>query len=154
MSEQPKVAKSSSSNSLSANRAFQPDKKTARGPGELWEDVLGTLGLILVIGMIGFLLYQGLQPDMPPAVMVEAEQIVPQEGGYLVQILAFNHGDVTATSAVVEGTLVDSNGNTVETSEITFDYIPPHSQRHGGLVFYDNPDDYNLELQFRGYTAP
>jgi uncharacterized protein (TIGR02588 family) len=148
MVQQSNISKSSSQNHTS------PHQKNKRQPGELWEELLGGVGLILVIGVISFLLYQASQPNQPPALAVQAEQTIAQENGYLVQIRVTNQGDETASSALVEGTLVDASGNTVESSDITFDYIPPRSQRHAGLVFQSNPNEYQLELQFRGYVEP
>ena len=148
MSQQSKSSESSSPNHSS------PRQKNKRQPGEIWEELLGGVGLVLVISIISYLLYQSSQPNQPPTLMIEAERIVAQEKGYLVQIRVTNQGDKTASSAMVEGTLVDAGGNTVESSDITFDYVPPHSQRHGGLIFQANPGEYQLELQSRGYVEP
>jgi uncharacterized protein (TIGR02588 family) len=85
------------------------------------------------------------------------ERILAVESGYLVEIRARNEGGSTATTVEVEGTLKsndDSQAEAVETSSTTFDYIPSHSIRQGGLFFQENPEQYHLEVQAKGYSKP
>ena len=43
---------------------------------------------------------------------------------------------------------------TIETSDITFDYVPGHAERKGGLFFRQDPRMHKLELRALGYQTP
>jgi len=122
-----------------------------------WEKAIGVLGLLLVLGVLSFFVYESLQPTTPPELVVEVTQIQKTEGGYLVEFAARNLGGSTAASVVVEGVLLpaaDPAGEPVESSEITLDYIPESSMRQGGLLFVEDPAAYQLELHAKGYVTP
>ncbi len=123
----------------------------------LWEYIIGIMGLLFLIGIVSFLIYEAMQPTTPPEVTVTAERILPVTGGYLVEIRATNVGESTGAGVEVEGTLntsEDPQAEPVETSSATFDYIPSQSSRHGGLFFQEDPSQYILTVQARGYSQP
>jgi len=112
------------------------------------------VGLVLVCGAIAFLLYKGVARDgVPPNISVEPESVVQVTGGYLVTIRAVNRGDFTAAAVTVEGALHGASG-VAETSDMTFQFLPPNSQRKGGLFFEKNPRDFELKLRPKGYEVP
>jgi uncharacterized protein (TIGR02588 family) len=120
--------------------------------GEL---AVGVLGLVMVLGVLGFLLYEAFQPNSAPAVVVEPEQIIHNASGYLVLMRAANQGGETAAAVVVEGSLLaDDGAEPVELSELTFDYVPANSYRQGGLFFVQNPEEFDLRLQVKSYVDP
>lgn len=134
-------------------------KKSAKDQAKLddapvWMWAIGVLGLVLVIGSIGFALYEAAAGDSsPPDVAVEVEGIVPAENGFLVEFRAVNEGGTTAAGLTVEGEL--RNGTEiVETSDTTVEYVPSHSQRAGGLFFTLDPRQYELQLRATGYETP
>lgn len=111
-------------------------------------------GLILAVGGIAYILWIGVTAaDRPPEVQVEARRIVERQPGYTVEIAARNMSGNTAAGVVVEGEL-RRGGQTVETSETTFDYVPGRSERQGGLYFTQDPRQFELELRPRGYVKP
>jgi uncharacterized protein (TIGR02588 family) len=119
-----------------------------------WEWAAALLGLVLVLGSIGFLTYQVVAgDDSPPDVLIRADAILPVKSGYLVQIRAVNQGGSTAAELRIEGTLQGENGG-VETSETVIDYVPAHSHRKAGLFFTQDPRQFTLQLRAKGYAEP
>jgi uncharacterized protein (TIGR02588 family) len=122
-----------------------------------WERAVGIVGVLFLIGIVSFLIYEAMQPTTPPVVTVTTEEILSVEGGYLVEFRATNMGESTGAGIEIEGTLntsADPQAEPVETSSTTFDYIPSKSSRHGGLFFQEDPNQYILKIQARGYTHP
>jgi uncharacterized protein (TIGR02588 family) len=118
------------------------------------ELIVGSSGLLLVLGVFGFLGYQEItQEQSPPDITLHVEAIQPARSGYLMMIRAKNHGSVTAAGLVVRGTLRDGNA-TVETSHMRFLYVPPDSERKGGLYFSHDPRTLDIVLQPEGYERP
>lgn len=112
------------------------------------------LGLLLAVGIIGFIILDGVSGNgQPPAVEVESRNILDRQPGYTVEIRAINRSGSTAATVVVEGEL-KRDGETIETSETTFDYVPGHSERQGGLYFSRDPRQFDLELRPKGYIRP
>lgn len=119
-----------------------------------WEWVVAGFSALLVLGVIGFLLYQAFtHPATPPDVTVEPTEIQAVHSGYLVQFRAHNHGYTTAQGLVVQGTL-KAGGATVETAEVTVSYLPATGTRAGGLFFRNDPVRYQLEIRPTGYEVP
>jgi uncharacterized protein (TIGR02588 family) len=122
-----------------------------------WEKAIGAAGIIFLLVIAGFLLYDALQPNTPPILAVSAQRIHALEGGYLVEIEVANSGESTAAAVEVEGTLKatdDPQAPPLESSTTTFDYVPSRSTRRGGLFFRADPTQYRLEMQAKGYIEP
>jgi uncharacterized protein (TIGR02588 family) len=120
----------------------------------MWEWVVALLGLVLVMGSIGFMTYQAMAgDDSPPFVTVGIDAVLPFESGYLVQIRAVNQGGSTAAQVRIEGSLMNGSGR-MEGSETVIDYVPAHSHRKGGLFFTHDPRQYTLQLRATGYAKP
>jgi uncharacterized protein (TIGR02588 family) len=142
-----------------ASKSQKQDDQPGKPPHHetpFWEKVAGAVSLLLVLGVIGFLLYEAFQPQTAPEIVTEVQSITPQPGGYLVQFQASNRGRQTAASVLVEGALYDpaGSGEPIETAEATFDYIPDQSDRTGSLVFARDPRQYDLRLQVKGFMDP
>jgi uncharacterized protein (TIGR02588 family) len=120
----------------------------------LWMWGIGLLGLLFILGSIGFMLYEAAAGDSsPPDVTLQVESILPTKHGFLVEFRANNEGGRTAEGLTVEGEL--RNGEeVVESSETTIEYVPSHSERAGGLFFTQDPREYELELRAKGYETP
>lgn len=115
---------------------------------------IALVGLALVAGSIGFMLYQALAGDSsPPDVTVHADSILPTRSGYLVKFRAVNEGGSTAEGLTVEGALM-SGAEIVESSNTVIEYVPAHSEREGGLFFTSDPRQYELRLRAKGYEKP
>lgn len=123
----------------------------AASPGE-W--VVAALGLLIIASTVGFLLYQALaRPEVPPAIVLHADEVAEFAGGYRVGFTARNIGTGTAANVTVEGRLL-SGTETVETSQATLGYVPGSSSERGGLFFTRDPRDHQLELRALGYEEP
>ena len=53
----------------------------------------------------------------------------------------------------MEGELRSGAGS-VETSDTTIEYVPPHSERKGGLFFTSDPRQHELRLRAKGFEQP
>jgi uncharacterized protein (TIGR02588 family) len=131
----------------------------AGGPGRqqatpLLEWIVGGLGAVLVAGAIAYLVWHSLARDgTPPDVRLVAERVLDLRNGYLVQFRAFNEGGSAAAQVTIEGELTGPDGE-VETSEVVLDYLPPRSDREGGLLFANDPRAGELRLRATGYARP
>ena len=120
----------------------------------VWSWVAAAVGLILVGGSAGFLLYQQFANDhTPPLMEIKVESVVPSGEGYVVKISVTNQGSAVASGLVIEGVLSDKS-SAVETSTITIDYVPSGSQRQAGLYFTRDPGRFNLQILPKGYVDP
>jgi uncharacterized protein (TIGR02588 family) len=138
-----------------AHKSNQRERETRPGAAtSIWEWVAGAVGLVLVLGAIGFIAYNALtaEPSVP-AVTVEHVGTQRNVGGYVVEFRARNSGPSTAASLAISGTL--HNGSTeIERSEVTLDYLPPRGERQGGLIFQADPAGHELRLEAQGYVDP
>ena len=113
-----------------------------------------TIGLALVCGVLGVMVWLGVtRGETPAEVSVRVETVTPAAGGYVVTIRAVNTGGTTAADVTVEGEL-RGGGGVAETSTMSFKYLAPHSERRGGLFFEKDPRQFKLELRAKGYEAP
>lgn len=120
----------------------------------LWMWGIGVLGLVLVLGSIGFMLYEAAAGDSsPPDVTIRMDSIRPTQNGFLIEFRAINEGGTTAQGLTVEGELRNGT-DSVETSNTTIEYVPSHSERAGGLFFKSDPRQYQLQLRAKGYEKP
>ena len=132
----------------------------ARDPGEAkrpiptTEWIVAALGAALVAGTIGYLVWLAASRDeAPPDVRVVEAGVVAVQDGWLVRFRAANAGGQAAAELLVEGELVGPDG-ALETSEATIDYLPPRSEREGGLLFERDPRAHELRLRAKGYVRP
>jgi uncharacterized protein (TIGR02588 family) len=118
------------------------------------EWIVAAIGALLVAGTIGYLVYLATtRDDTPPDVRVVTEGVVELPSGWLVRFRAINAGSQAAAQLLVEGEL-QGPGGAIETSEATIDYLPPRSEREGGLIFSRDPRSHELRLRARGYVQP
>jgi uncharacterized protein (TIGR02588 family) len=130
----------------------QENKKIKDAPWWMWGIAL--LGLALVAGSVGFMLYEAVAGDSsPPDVTVHVDSILPARNGFLVKFRAVNEGGSTAEGLTVEGLL--RNGNELlESSNTVIEFVPAHSEREGGLFFSSDPRQYQLQVRAKGYENP
>lgn len=141
-----------SENSSGENQDGKNKNKKKETPVLEW--IAAGIGLILVVGAIGFVLYNAIYAkDSPPDLIVIKENIKQAKAGYLVKFKVKNTGNQTASAVVIKGALVQ-NGENIETGEVTLDYVPSDSEREGGLYFSKNPSEFELELNAEGYEKP
>lgn len=120
----------------------------------LLEWVAGGLGLAVILAVLAVIGGEAFSGDRsPPAIVVEPVQVTATAGGYLVRVRVRNDGGQSAAQLVVDGRLTPAAGEP-ETSEATFDYVPRHSSREGGLFFKNDPKTGSLTLRAKGYVEP
>jgi uncharacterized protein (TIGR02588 family) len=125
------------------------------GPTPLLEWVAAAIGGLLTLGLLGFIGWQALQGTggEPAAVQVLAGQVTPFAGGFVVEVTARNLSPETAASVEVEGS-IQQDGEALETATLSFDYVPGHSERRGGLFFRNDPAAHALEVRALGFEEP
>ena len=120
----------------------------------LLEWMVAALGVVLVGGAIVFLVYHSAtRGQTPPDVRVAAERVLELDHGYVVQFRVLNDGGSAAAQVTIEGELVGPDGVT-ERGEAVLDYLPPRSDREGGLLFTSDPRQGELRLRATGYAKP
>jgi uncharacterized protein (TIGR02588 family) len=130
------------------------DGDAAGGHKSRWEGVAAAVSTLLVLGVVGYLLYDAVaRPHTPPALTVQADTVLKAGGLWLVEFSAENRGHNTAAAVKIEGELKQGE-QTVEASEAVLDYVPGESVRRGGLFFRADPRAYRLELRALGYQEP
>jgi uncharacterized protein (TIGR02588 family) len=118
------------------------------------EWIVAAIGAVLVAGTIGYLVWLAMSRDeTPPDVRVVEDGVVALQNGWLVKFRAANAGAQAAAELLVEGELIGPDG-AIETSEATVDYLPPRSEREGGLFFSHDPRQHEVRLRAKGYVNP
>lgn len=120
----------------------------------IWEWIVAGVGLVLVAGVIGFLVYEAFTGKrLPPDVKLSVDSVVEIRNGFLVRITAVNEGGMTAEGVIVEAEL-RSGTEPVERSRTTIDYLPPRSEKKAGLFFTRDPRQLDLQVRSLGYEEP
>ena len=128
-------------------------KAAAREP--LLEWISAGIGLVLTLGIMTVIGREALRGEThePPAIEVVMTGIHRAGVGFIVEVKAINRSGGTAAVVEVEGVLKDGETE-VETAGLTFDYVPGHAERRGGLFFTEDPHRHQLELRPLGYQRP
>jgi uncharacterized protein (TIGR02588 family) len=137
----------------SADRAERDGHETPETTSAL-EWVVAGIGALLVMFAVGYMVHFAMtRPEGPPAVVLEVTAVSRTSAGYLVRFKATNTGHSTGAGIVVTGEL-SRDGEAVEESEMTLDYLPQDSERQGGLFFTEDPAAHELVLRAQGYAEP
>lgn len=125
----------------------------ARTPNLEWiAAVTGLLVLLLLLGAIGLDALQG-GVRLPPDIRMDVHPVMKAGDRYLVRFDVRNSGGETAAALEIEGQLTDQ-GQVIETSSSTIDYVPGHGAAQGGLYFQHDPTGLTLKVRPLGYQAP
>lgn len=135
------------------------EEKTKKENGQKRETpflewVFAVIGLILVVSVIGFLVYNvAVNEGKSAELNIEVEEIVQNNKGFLVKFVLENTGDETAADVTIEGKLKKGE-ESVETGDVTVDYVPSHSKKKGGMFFTENPHNFDLQIHAKGFNEP
>ena len=112
------------------------------------------VGLALVAGTLGFLVYDGVAHDgATPDIRVELG--APEQRGelFIVPVTVTNRGDVTAEGVRVEVTL-ERDGAEPERGEFDTAFLPRRGRREGWVAFRTDPRAARLTPRVLGYEKP
>lgn len=113
-------------------------------------------GLLLLLAVSGYLLYEALTiADKPAALSVSFGEAVAagDPHHFTVPISIRNDGGQTAAEVDVEVVLLEGDRQ-VERRELTFDFVPHMSSRSGALTFDAAPSPGQLRARVLTYVEP
>lgn len=135
------------------NSSEADDAADAPGGGPV-EWTVAAISAVIVAAMIGFLALEALDTtEATPVPVAAVADIAPSESGFRVEIDARNTGGATAASVRFRAALQRA-GQTVETAQVTFDFLPAQSSRAGAVIFANDPRLYDVVIQAESYTTP
>jgi len=118
------------------------------------EWLTGLVSAALIATLIGYVGWNALTEQMePPEFAIEATGMERMTGGYRITFDIENRANSTAAAVVVRGELLRGE-ESVETVDVTFDYVPGESQSSGAILFTTDPGSAQLTLRAIGYTDP
>lgn len=129
------------------------DEQPARaGALEIAATVVSAL---LILGLLGVLVRDAVQPNLPPAFEVRTDAFQPSGSLYRVPVHVRNTGDESARSVVVHVELTAADTAVSET-DITLDWLPGRSSRDAVAVFArkDVQSATATRGEVRGYAVP
>ena len=110
------------------------------------------VGLALVAGALGFLIYDGATSGGAPPQFDIALGAPEQRGrNFVVPVRVTNTGDETAEGVHVEVTLEGAAG---ERGEFVIAFLPRGGTREGSVTFDADPRGGNLRARVLGYEKP
>ncbi len=118
------------------------------------EWVTGLVSALLIATLIGYVGWNALTEELkPPEFAIEATGMERVTGGYRITFDIENRANSTAAAVIVRGELLRGE-ESVETVDVTFDYVPGESQSSGAIFFTTDPGSARLTLRAVGYTDP
>ena len=118
------------------------------------EWVNGLVSALLIATLIGYVGWNALTEELkPPEFAIEATGMERVTGGYRITFDIENRANSTAAAVIVRGELLRGE-ESVETVDVTFDYVPGESQSSGAILFTTDPGSARLTLRAVGYTDP
>ena len=110
------------------------------------EWIAGSVSALVVLGMIGFFVYEAISgADGLPRLEVTVDPVDQIAGGTHLRYLIRNEGGRAASAVTLSVTLRRS---------VIVDYVPAHSQVSGGLNVPESARPGDLELTVDGYVDP
>ena len=129
-------------------------EKRSRVEKNRLEWIVFALGLVLVLGTVGFLVWDASQGEgSPPDLSVSLGRPEPRGEGWAVPVTVRNHGGETAEGARVVVTL-EVPGGEKEEAEYDVAFVPRGSQREGWVHFLHPPGTGRLTGRVSGYEKP
>ena len=118
-----------------------------------WHWIVAALGGLLLVGTVGFLLYESSRDsDGPPRLEVWLHGTYPGDGGFVVEAEVENLSRLTVADVVVEAEL--RAGGEREVATVTVDYVPGLSRRRVWFSLRGDPRAGGLAVRAIGYREP
>lgn len=150
----PEEEKKQGKNDSKSESSSSDERQNGGDKTSVWEWITAFIGLALVVGAIGFMLYKAIAgAEAPPSVSVKIESVEQIPNGYLVEFNAFNEGNETIQGVIIEAEL-KRGGEKSETKQMTLHFLPSLSTRKGGFFFQNDPRQFDLQLHAVGYEKP
>ena len=119
------------------------------------EWVVFGVGLVLVVCVVGYLVYDGASMgDAPPDIEVTLGATVRRGAEFLVPVSVTNRGDETAEGVQIEVTLERADGGEPERGEFGIAFLPRRATRRGWVSFSQDPAAGRLKPRVLGYEKP
>ncbi|HJR62986.1 MAG TPA: hypothetical protein VJ803_04745 [Gemmatimonadaceae bacterium] len=97
------------------------------------------IGLLVVIGTLGFLVADSVANEAsPPALLVSTGAARPTEAGFLLPVTVRNAGGITAENVLIE-VVVRVDGRPAERAELRMGFVPRRAMREGWVVLATDP---------------
>jgi uncharacterized protein (TIGR02588 family) len=124
-------------------------------PAKNWlEWVVFAVGLVLVLGTLGYLVRESIASDGgPPEVLARLGAPRPSASGYLVPVEVTNVGQTTAEDVRVP-ILLELPGGEREEAELGIAFLPRNSKRDGWVSFREDPRRGTLSLGAIAFEVP
>ena len=142
----------SQANARSQERSGRPgetENTRQQSPArKLAEWVTMGISMLLILGLAGYLVFQGFQPAPPyiPAEVRALMQQVRQDGErYILPVEVANRGNRTLRDLKVEVTYLGPEGK--ETQDFLIDYLGERSQQNLFFYFDRHPAELQVETQ-------
>jgi uncharacterized protein (TIGR02588 family) len=117
------------------------------------EWVAGILSLVIVVGTIGYLVFEIFQPRPDaPTLTVKVVQVRQSGGLFAVDVEVHNSSRGAAADVHVAGFARSGDGGEAH-AEARVDHVPGFSKRSATLVFAHHPGD-RPDVRVIGYTKP
>ncbi len=135
------------------NSRTSPRHTEAENPHWM-EWLTGLVSAALVATLIGYVGWNAATEEMvPPEFAIEATGMARVTGGYRITFDIENRANTTAAAVIVRGELKRGD-ESLETVDVTFDYVPGESQSSGAILFDTDPGSAQLTLRAIGYSDP
>lgn len=117
------------------------------------EKIISISSLILILGITGYLAWESIQDNTPPALDVTLAE--PRQQGEFVAIVVAvqNSDDDTAKAVQVRGEAPGADGKPAE-AEATMDWLPGQSKRRVTLLFPTDANVSQADVKVVGYEEP
>ena len=134
---------------------FCTSRKNGSSPKARWvEWIAGTLSALVVVLMLSWVAWEAITEDpTPPDFAIAIMERVAVERGFRVVFDIANTSNQTAAAVVVRGEIIDG-ATTIETADVTFDYVPGGSKETGVILFSQDPGTRTLRVRPMGYVFP
>src|SRR5687768_16783908 len=113
----------------------------------------GLVSLFIVLGTIGYLVFEALQPRHDaPVLSVSILEMRESHGSFVVDVEIRNNSRAAAADVHVAGMTPSADGRALP-AQARVDYVPGFSTRRASLVFGVDPGA-NVDVRVVGYARP